>query len=195
MLLLSIIGHYSYSQTYDFRKSSIKTAIGVGFNEGHKETGIGILYSIGWQKSYGKKDKLRINPNMIIGSFMPILITDTRDQLYRITTLGVNAHYDVIRYSPFSLVVTGGVFINYSRGLLGTGGWPELNNNRSEYFRSIYTGVNTSMALRINSSKSRFAFELRPINIHIGNHPFVLGYMMFGVDFKLQKSKTNEDKE
>lgn len=192
VLLLSLIiflvtGNNIYSQEIEFRKSTIRTGVGIGINEGQREIGSGLIYSIGWQKSFGEKNKLRINPNMILGGFLPIAITDTRDQFYRITSLGLNIHYDLIKYEAVSIVTTGGGFINYSRGLLGTGGWPEANNNRSENFISLYFGGNASVGLRIDPKRSKLAYEIRPINIHFGNKGYFLGYLMFGIDFKLTK--------
>ncbi len=187
LFILLLIGNNIYSQEIEFKKSSIRTGIGIGINEGQREIGNGLIYSIGWQKSFGKKNKIRLNPNMTLGGFLPIGITDTREQFYRITSLGINIHYDLIKYKAVSIVTTGGGFINYSRGLLGTGGWPEANNNSSEYFYSLYFGGNASIGLRIDPKKSKLAYEIRPINIHFGNKGFVLGYLMFGIDFKLKK--------
>ena len=176
-----------FSQNNEFSRRSIRTGFGFGINSGKRETGGGLLYSIGWQKSFGKKHKIRINPNMILGEFYPVWITDIRDQFYRITTLGLNVHYDLIRFKSFSIVVTGGGFINYSRGLLGTGGMPELRKTKSEYFHTLYFGGNTSIGFRVNPKNSNLAFELRPVNIHLGNNYFFLGYMMVSLDFKLKK--------
>ncbi len=175
------------AQESKFRRSSVRTEVGIGFNEGKRETGTGLIYSIGWQKSYGKKNKLRLNPNLIIGGFLPIGITDTRDQFFRITSLGINLHYDLINYMSVSLVTTGGAFVNYSRGLFGTGGLPEKNNNQSEYFTSFYFGGNISIGIRLNSKNNKLAYELRPINIQFGNNYFMLAYLMLGLDFKLNK--------
>ena len=186
LTIILLTGNNIYSQEIEFKKSSIKTGIGIGINEGQREIGNGLIYTIGWQKSYGKKSKIRLNLNMIFGGFLPFGITDTRDQFYRITSLGLNIHYDLIKYKAVSIVTTGGGFINYSRGLLGTGGWPEANNNNSEYFYSLYFGGNVSIGLRIAPKKSKLAYEIRPINIHFGNKGFMLGYLMFGIDFKLK---------
>jgi hypothetical protein len=187
LITFLFIHNSSFAQEIEFKRSSIRTGIGIGFNEGQRESGLGLIYSVGWQKSFGKKDKLRLNPNMIIGGFSPIAITDTRDQFYRITSLGLNIHYDLIKYKAVSLVTTGGGFINYSRGLLGTGGWPEANNDNSEYFRSLYLGGNGSLGIRINPKNSKLAYEFRPINLHLGNDYYMLGYLMVGLDFKLKK--------
>lgn len=70
---------------------------------------------------------------------------------------------------------------------MGTGGWPAANNNSSEYFTDLYWGAKASIGIRINPKRSKLAYEIRPINIHFGNNDFVLGYIMFGIDFKLKK--------
>lgn len=82
-----LTGNSVYSQETEFKKTSVKTGIGIGLNEGKREIGMGLVYSVGWQKSLGKKNRLRINPNMLFGGFLPFAITDTRDQFYRITSL------------------------------------------------------------------------------------------------------------
>jgi hypothetical protein len=187
VVLFFIAVNFGYSQDTEFKKSSVKTGIGIGINEGKREIGMGLIYSVGWQKSMGKKSRLRLNPNMTFGGFLPLGITDTRDQFYRITSMGINLHYDLLKYKAVSIVTTGGGFMNYSRGLLGTGGWPEANNNRSEYFYSLYIGGNASVGLRIDPKNSKLAYEIRPINIHLGNKYFMLSYFMIGVDFKLKK--------
>jgi hypothetical protein len=79
------------------KRTSIMPGIGVGYNEGKREMGLGLIYSIGWQKSFGKKDKLRLNPNLIIGNFSSFGITDISDQFYRISSLGMNLHYDLVK--------------------------------------------------------------------------------------------------
>lgn len=187
LIILLLAGNKLFSQEVEYKSSSIKTGIGIGINDGDRETGMGLIYSLGWQKSIDKKGRLRINPNVLFGGFMPLAITDTRDQFYRITTLGLNLHYDLIKYKAVSIVTTVGAFTNYSRGLLGTGGWPEANNNRSEYFFSFYFGGNASAAIRIAPKNSKVAIEIRPLNIHFGNNYFFLAYNMFGIDFKLGK--------
>ena len=187
IIVLAASYNHVYSQDIEFKKSSISTGLGIGVNEGLREIGLGLIYSVGWQKSLGKKNKLRINPNMMFGGFLPIGVTDTRDQFYRITSLGLNFHYDLLRYKAVSIVTTGGGFFNYSRGLLGTGGWPEANNTSSDYFFTGYFGGNTSLGLRIDPKRSKIAYKITPINIHLGNKDFLLAYLMVGIDFKLKK--------
>lgn len=146
---------------------------------------MGLIYSIGYQKSFGKNNRIRLNPNLIFGGFLPIGITDTRDQFYRISSFGFNLHYDLVKFTSISVVTSPGIFLNYSRGLLGTGGMPEANNNTSEFFNSFYFGGKFSLGLRITPSGKRLAYEIRPLNIQFGNNGFILGYLMFGIDIKI----------
>ncbi|MBI9033411.1 MAG: hypothetical protein JEZ03_02960 [Bacteroidales bacterium] len=192
VLLLSLFfllstGNSIYSQEAEFKRHSINTDIGIGFNEGEREVGYGFLYSLGWQKSIGAKHKLRINPNITFGEFLSFLLIEARDHFYRTSSLGLNLHYDLIRFKSVSIVTTGGGFINYSRGLLGTDNWSSAIDNRSEYFNSLYFGANASIGIRIDPNKSKIAYVIRPVNIHYGNKGFLLGCFMLGVDFKLKK--------
>ncbi len=185
--LLTIGINLCSAQNYGFKENSLKTGIGFGFNEGERETGIGLVYSIGLQKTVGRKQRLRLNPNLMIGGFIPFGITDTRDQFYRMTTLGYNLHYDLVKYKAVSIVTAIGPFVSYSRGLLGTGGDGYVRNNNSEFFNSFYFGGNFSIGLRIDSPKRKIAYEIRPISGMVGNNFFTLGYVMFGMDFKFKK--------
>lgn len=72
MKLLVLIVLFSLkinAQENQFTRSSIKTGIGIGVNEGIEESGLGFVYSVGYQKSFGKKEKFRINPNLLYGGF------------------------------------------------------------------------------------------------------------------------------
>jgi hypothetical protein len=187
VLLLTGITIYTQGQEIGYKRTSIKTGTGIGINAGQRETGVGLIYSVGLQKSYGKNHRLRLNPNILLGSFRTYALpTDTRDQLYKITSLALNIHFDLIKKGAVSFVTTCGGFINYSRGLLGTGGFPEENNNSSEYFHSLYFGGNVSIGIRIDS-KSKLTYEIRPINLYFGNKGFILGFLMFGIDFKFKE--------
>ena len=188
-ILLTGTTFYSKGQQIEFKRTSIKTGAGIGINAGQKEAGIGLFYSAGVQRSYGRDQRLRINPNILFGSFRTYAFpTDTRDQLYKITSLDVNIHYDLIKKDAGALVVTCGGFVNYSRGLLGTGGMQEENNNSSEYFHFLYFGVNVSLGIRIDSKKTRLAYEIRPLNLYFGNKGFFSGFLLFGIDFKFKES-------
>jgi hypothetical protein len=173
-----------------YKRTSIKAGAGVGINAGQRETGVGMVYSAGVQRSYGENQRLRIHPNVLFGSFRTYTFpTDTRDQLYKITSLELTVHYDLIKKDAGSLVISCGGSTHYSRGLLGTGGMPEENNNSSEYFHSLYFGVNASLGIRIDPKKTRLAYEIRPVNLSFGNKGFILGYLMFGIEYKFKEMR------
>lgn len=183
--LLCLIPFLASSQEKEYTKNAIKLGFGGGINDSHPEQGIGLLYNIGYQTQLGKSDRLRINPNILFGGFLPLGISDTRDQFYRISALGLDLHGDVLRLQNVSLVLTFGGFMDYSRGLLGTGGESGIRN--SSYFNTLYFGTKTGVAFRfVNKTGSR-AFEFKPINFMNGNKYFTLGYLMFGMDFYLRK--------
>ncbi len=182
------ISNKIYSQNTDYTNNSVRTGFGFGINEGTKETGTGLLYNIGWNKTIGEKQRLRLNPNVLFGVFSTEISRGIRDQYYRTSSYELNMHYDLIKYKSLSLVGSIGGFMNFSRGLLGTGGDPEATEyTKSEYFYSLYFGGNASVAIRINPKNSRIAYEIRPLNIQYGNNRFMLTYFMFGMDFKFKK--------
>lgn len=187
LIMLIFFSTYSYGQESDYSGSSLKVGFGVGFNDGYRETGLGTLYSFGYQKSFWK-NRIRVSPYLLMGGFTSIGITDTRDQFYRISSLGINGSLDIVKYKSVSLFIGTGAFANYSRGLLGTGG--ELHGDSdSEYFYKMYYGANGRTGLRIDPKRSRIAFELNPINVYFGTDYFMLAFMQVNLDIKLKSAK------
>jgi hypothetical protein len=175
------------AQADSLNASAVRFGLGAGLHDGARESGLGLVYQLGWQKSYGAKDKFSLNPNVVHGSFSANDIDDARDQFYQLSSLGLQLHYDLIRVNAVSVVVSGGAFVAYTRGLLGTGGDPRAA--RSEYFRKVYVGGLGSAGIRINPPRSRIAYELRPITISSGTNGFLLFYPMLNLEFKLGKLK------
>ena len=184
ILTIALITINSDLMSQVYSNNSLKVGLGIGMNEGLREMGMGTLVSFGYQKSV-LNDRLRFNPNFMTGGFFPFGITDTRDQYYRITSLGVDGYFDVIKYKPFSLFVVAGGLVNYSRGLLGTGGWPEAGNNMSDYLFKLYYGGHLAWGIRVNQPKSRLAYEITPLNICFGNDQFFMGFIKVAIDIKL----------
>lgn len=178
---------FSYGQENKFSRSSIKTGVGLGYNMAVKEEGLGTLSTIGYERSYGKKERLRMNATLLIGGFTSFGMTDSRKMYYRTTSWNINANYDFVKYKAVSLFIYSGGFANYSRGMLGSG-YSEVTSEmyNSERFSDVYFGANLGCGLRINPPSNRCAFEIKPVNIQIGNKEFFTFYMMFGVDIKLK---------
>jgi hypothetical protein len=191
LVLVLTCPKWSFGQEDAPGKSSIRTGLGLGINEGKREIGLALLYSIGWQKSVGEKNRIRLNPNIVYGGFRPVFISDTRDQYYKASSLGFNVHYDLIKFERASIVTSLGGFVNYSRGLLGTGGMDEEASTRSDYFHAVYFGGSASVGVRIESKNRKIAYEIRPYNFQYGTEGFVLSYFMFGMDIKLNSSSKN----
>jgi hypothetical protein len=190
-ILLFSFCHFGFSQ--EFSRHSFKTGVGLGINEGQYEIGVGGVVLLGYQKSFWK-DRLRISPNIVSGNFMALGITDVRDQYYRVTSLNFIGYLDVIKYKAFSILIGAGGSLNFSRGLLGTGGDWEVSHSESEYFLRSYSGGYLGVGIRINPRRSRVAYEISPINVHFGNKYFFTEYFKFGIDIKfLTKNKVNTE--
>lgn len=180
IILLSI--NLGFGQNYSL--NSIKIGVGIGVNEGVKETGVGIPISIGFQKSLWK-DRSHLCPHLVTSNFKPLFITDTRDQYYRVTILGLNGYLDLLKKESAALYVGSGLFVNYTRGLLGTGGFPEAGNNQSEYFRKFYYGGFLGCGLKITPRNSRVNYDIAPLNAYIGSNHYLLLFFQFGIEIKL----------
>ena len=188
-LIIIIIIHFNtYAQENTFSRNSIKTGVGIGFNEGTAEEGLGTFSTIGLERSYGKQQRIRINANILFGEFSSGAIDDGRTSYYRNTSLNFNLNYDCLKYKAVSLFVYSGGFTTYSRGMLGSG-YSEvtLKQYGSKTFANLYYGVNLGGGFRINPKNNRCAFEIKPFNLQMGNKDSFTFYMLFGVDIKIKK--------
>lgn len=178
-IFLSVSASQIYCQYEQYGRNAIKVGMGFGANGGRQEQGVGLVYLLGWQRALGEAGRLRLNPHIMIGGFQNPILSDEQKQFYRITSVGLNLHYDLIRYKLLALVVSGGGFGNYSRGLF---------TKPAEHFMHYYVGANASMAFRIET-KRRFAFEIRPANVQFGNDDFMTLFFMTNVDIRLGSHK------
>lgn len=177
----------TFGQDKTFSRNSIKTGVGIGYNMGVKEEGLGTISMVGYERSYGSKGLLRLNAALLLGGYTAFGISDSRDNYYRTTSWNLNINYDYLKYKAVSLFIYTGGFANFSRGMLGSGtSQITLKRYESEKFASLYFGGNIGGGIRINPPSNRCAFEIKPINIQFGTKEFVTVYMLFGIDFKIR---------
>ena len=167
-LLILILLPFSEAFGQEFSKSSIKIGLGAGVSSGYYMDGLGLVYTIGYQKEIWK-DRFRLNPNLSIGNYSSKMFSDGRDQYFNSINLEANFFYDIVKVNSSSLVIGCGTMINNSKGLLGTGGMHQTSPQSSEYFSKYHLGGNLSFGFRINSPYKRTAINILPINIHFGN--------------------------
>jgi hypothetical protein len=172
----------------EYSRNSLKLSSGLSVNEGKSETGFGGILMVGYQKSFWN-ERLRIGPALTAGSFFPFGITDVRDQYFRITNLSLNGYLDILKYKPVSIFINTGCFMNYTRGLLGSGGWYDIPQTNSDYFFKLYYGGILGCGIRFDQTKKKTAIEISPLNVYFGNNYFVLGFFRIGVDIKLSENK------
>jgi opacity protein-like surface antigen len=183
IVLIRLLSLKSYAQENQFSANAIKAGLGIGIHEGKREDGIGVMMSLGYLKTL-KNTRVRINPDFMTGTFSSRLMLHTRDQHYKLTSLGLNGYYDTLRYKGISLFVGTGLSLNYSRGLLGTGGGKNNSNTRSDYFYTLYYAANAHAGLRINPQNKRTACTFSPFNIQMGNNQHFLGMWKLDIEIK-----------
>jgi hypothetical protein len=176
----------AYSQEMEYKEGSLRAAVALAINQTDEAAGYGILYAFGWQSSLGKKRKLRINPNLMIGEFSSLILENRRQSYYRTTELSLYIHYDLIRYKRISLVISSGGFVYYTRGILGSIYYPTYQFKQSGFFYTINAAAGVSGGLRYDPKNSFVAFEIKPFNINLANR-FFLSYLSVGLDLKFKK--------
>lgn len=129
-----------------------------------------------------------MGPTLTSGSFLPFGVTDTRDQYFRSSTLDFTVNYDLIKIKAFSVFAGAGALANYSRGLLGTGGWPSEGNKGSDYFFSLYAGGKLNAGFRVNPENKNYTVELIPFNINFGTNYFLFASWNLVVGIKLNSN-------
>lgn len=184
LLLILILLPFSDAFGQEFSKSSIKVGLGAGVSSGYYMDGLGLVYTIGYQREIWK-DRFRFNPNFSIGNYSSKRFSDGRDQYFSSRNLEVNLYYDIGKANSLSLVVGGGAMINNSKGLLGTGGMDASTSPQySEYFSKYYFGGNLSAGFRIDSPNRRVAINILPVNIRFANQLTEL-HAKIEIDIKL----------
>ena len=168
----------------EFSKNSVKIGLGIGVSSGYYMDGIGLAYTIGYQREIWK-DRFRFNPNFSIGNYSSPKYSDGRDQYFSSRNLEVNLFYDIGNANSISLVVGCGAMINNSKGLLGTGGMEDSTSpHYSEYFNKYYVGGNLSAGFRFDSPNKRVAINILPINIRFASQLTEM-YAKIEIDIKL----------
>ena len=171
-LLLASSGN---AQEQSFTKNSIKFELGYSYNEGAKEEGSGLVYLIGYQRTFNRINRLKVSGNFMYGSFSSENITDVSQQFYTVKNFSIIGHFDAIRFRQISIVISAGGFVNFTNGLFANNG--ELQNDDSpDYFNKTYLGINSGIGIKFQNPKNRISYELELLNLEFGNNvifPFI----------------------
>lgn len=185
VLLVVLMGSSAKAQESDFSVHSIKLGLGFGANLGARMEGVGMNYSVGYQREIWR-DRLRFNPNFSIGHYSSWTISDARDEFFNVLNLEANMNYDLIRIEAFSLLVGTGVWGNMQFGLQGTGGDPDvvMTPQRSEFSHDFRFGIAAVGGFRIANPWRRTALNIILINLHIGNKDYLETHIKVELDIK-----------
>ena len=180
-----------WSQENEFSNKTYNIGFGIGANE----IGIGRVYQFGIQKTSKINSKFRYGFTGQFVSVTNIFVTDVKNQMEHTTSLDYRLAYDLVKYKSISLFLQTAPFINYTRGLIGTGG--EFSTGKNGFYRKIVGGGLAGLGIRIDNPKKSYAIEINPLTIHYGyaysgkdlvNHEYYLGYFQINVNFK-QRNK------
>ena len=170
---------------------SLKIGGGFGLSESDNCTGMGTLYSLGYQQDIWK-DRLRFNPNFSLGFYSPVFITDLPDQYFNSINLNANLNFDIIKIGWFSLIVYAGAETGIVQGYVETGGGvPSLSNTNSyysigsHYVHDYHIGGDFGGGFRINSKKQKIAVNILPLNLRVGYPNFIETYWKLELDVKI----------
>lgn len=172
----------SFSQENKFTKYSVITRFGLGYLEGNEESGFGSNFTFGVQRSFGLKEKLRVQSILELGRYDNRLASDMNDLSFSSCKLGLNGDYDFIRIHSFSFTSNLGFGLLLTEGLEGTGA--EFGSNSSKYFSNAYIVGEFGLGIRVSKKTSRISFNFKPINMNIGKELLIFTPKI-GIDIKL----------
>lgn len=164
----------------------------IGFGLGINEIGIGWVSQFGYQKTSQYNPKFRYGFSLQLAGFSNKTITDVSDQMERMTSFEYRFSYDLLKYKKLSLFIQTAPFINYTRGLIGTGG-EFATRNKGFYMRLVGGGL---LGAGFRFEGDRYNFEMIPLTFHYGyvyagkeavNHTYFMGYFQIVIDLKIKK--------
>ncbi|NMM47514.1 hypothetical protein [Marinigracilibium pacificum] len=180
-LVLFFVLYNMSGQDQSFSKHSIKIGSGIGYSEGMQTNGLGLIYSLGYQKEM-LNGRLRLNPNFSFGHYSTRISLDSKDQFFNSINIDTKIFYDIIRIRSFSVVAGLGALVNNSRGIIGNRG--EIPNEYSEYISDFHVGGFFGAGFRVNPAGDRVAYNLYPLYINRGTNGFFETHLKFELDIK-----------
>jgi hypothetical protein len=174
------------AQEATYSSQSITVGAGIGGHEFHNISGMGIVYSLGYQKKLLENQRLAINPVLTSGNLSSMLSMDASDLYYRLTSAQFRTSYDILKGKKDALFIGLGGFLTYTRGLEGTGGY-ESGLTSSQYFHSAHIGGLLSAGFKVDNPNKRIGYKLSPINLQFSKY-YYFYHWSFTLSIKFDKS-------
>lgn len=189
-IVLGLFVNKTFSQ--EFSKNSLSYGLGIGISASGSNdySGIGPALIIGYKRDIWR-DRLRLNPNLTIGSYRSGMNDNTRDKYFNTVNLNLSLEFDFIRYKAFSLNVETGGLVGITNGLKGIGTEydaarsSDIMFNESEFINKLNYGAILGFGLRISPLKSKYAIKISPLNLHLGNDGLRELHSFISIDIKL----------
>lgn len=168
----------------EFSGTAVFGGLGFGFSENALADGIGVNFSMGYQRTIN--ERFRLISSLSSGAYSGDGVLDAPDSYFSSSSLKLNLNFDVIRIKRFSAFIGSGMALNYSDGLVGTGGDPQRSS--SFYFNEWNGAIAALMGLRVNPEHIPFAWELLLLDAIFNQEEFFnLTFLRFRMFVKLNK--------
>lgn len=191
-LVLGLFINESHSQKLS--KSSLSYGLGIGYSgSGNNDYGgVGLSLLIGYKRDIWK-DRLRLNPNLTVGSYKNGKDDKTRDKYFNVANLNLSLEYDFLRYKAFSLNIETGGLVGFANGLKGVGvetefgdaTYTDIMHTESEFIENFNYGAIVGFGLMISPLNSKYAIKISPVNLHFGNEDLTELHSFISIDIKL----------
>lgn len=194
-LLILLLLASAIVQPQEYKSLALKLGVGAGMSQSSNCTGMGTMYSVGYQRDIWK-DRLRFNPNLSVGFYSPVFITDLPNQYFNSIIINANLNYDLIRINRFSVVVYAGLDVGITQGLIENGsyygnysgygsGYGNPYSQNSYYIQNYHVGGNLGGGFRILSKSKKTALNILPFNFRVGYLNFLESNLKLEIDINI----------
>lgn len=173
-VLLGLFVNKSVGQELSKNYLTYGLGFGLSATKNKDYSGIGPTIIIGYKRDIWK-DRLRLNPNITIGSYRSGMNDNTRDKFFNTANLNLSLEFDFLRYKALSLDIETGGLVGITNGLKGIGTEydsaisTDIMFNKSEFINNFNYGAILGFSLRVSPLKSKYAIKISPLNLHLGN--------------------------
>lgn len=185
-VLLGLIMGSAQAQSSRTSEFSIKGSLGVGVNNGQYTSGLGLLGTLNFQSSWSNP-RFRGASGFTLGRFAN-LADDVDEGNYSLLGVHYTLSIDALKYRSLSFMVnpTAGLAL-YTGTLSGS-----REGQDEEYdFTKLYPYAGLQLGFRIAPENAVLAYEIIPLNFHLGPQAYQLGYPSLGVDLRIGSRERN----
>ncbi len=180
---------YSFCQKTSSNYLTYSAGLGL-HSQSNYLSGAGVELNLGYRHEL-KNNRLSIHPFISIGAYQSGKNDNDRDKYFNTLTLNISSGYDLIRYKSISLNLGVGGFFGLTKGLYGTGNEFQSSTStdiifeQSKFIDKTNYGFVLNSGIRIAKPTKKYAFNIIPLSLKIGNNELVQLNSLIQLDIKL----------